>query len=158
MVKQLLDDSGTERWDIVCSRTAERHQLGIVYEKDLIQAHPPVSILEAHVVWMLAVQKLSLTAKGIPSRGPLGTPKGKSPRVVFMKEQRMKRHTFKSSLSLVLVCLGTVVFPSAMVCWILIWYISPDMSGDTASGVLTHLAAVWFLLLEPASGRSPRSR
>lgn len=39
--------------------------------------HGPFSILDAHVVGMFAVQKLSLTAKGIPSRGPLGTPKGK---------------------------------------------------------------------------------
>lgn len=39
--------------------------------------HKPLSILEAQVVLIFAVQKLSFAAKGIPSSGPLGTPDGK---------------------------------------------------------------------------------
>lgn len=47
LVKQLLDHSRTERWDIVCSKTTERHHDWIVKQEHFIPA--PADLLAS---WM----------------------------------------------------------------------------------------------------------
>lgn len=46
----------------------------------------PLSMLEAQVVSMFSVQKLSFTEKGMPSRGPRGLPYKKTHRALLFRE------------------------------------------------------------------------